>query len=138
LEAPASALQALSLKSRSRTIKGRCFAESALTEIQIPQQVESIGDECFVGCRRLVRWSVAVPSALAQIGEACLAYSALETVILPNTIECVGKNAFGPNVTVKFVRAVAHEATPDSASGEMTSDQTGLKKSDRTQKNEWY
>lgn len=66
---------------------------SALTEITVPQSVESIQPLAFVNCERLA--SAALPEKLKSIGggafEGCLG---LEKIALPQTLEKIGDMAF--------------------------------------------
>ena len=66
---------------------------NALTEITIPQTVESIEPLAFVNCERLS--SVAFPDNLKKIGDGAFeGCTKLESVSLPQTLEKIGNMAF--------------------------------------------
>ena len=69
-----------------KTIAGLCFYESGLTEIAIPQSVQTIEHHAFWGCSSLESVEFAAESALQAIGEMAFAYSGLLSLVTPNAL----------------------------------------------------
>ena len=64
-------------------IAGRCFAQSNITEVSVPDSYTEIGAYAFYGCEQLR--SVSLPSSLTSLGSAAFAKSGLEQADLSDT-----------------------------------------------------
>lgn len=75
-------------------IGNRCFSSCAsLWGVEIPTEVTAIGNEAFNGCGML-RYAP-LPEKLRTIGASAFEGTALTSVILPESVESVGRYGFG-------------------------------------------
>ena len=78
------------MKTISSSIFSNC---NALSEVIIPEGVETIGDFAFEWCVALEE--IALPSTLKNIGIfAFSGCTALENIVIPNSVESIGGGAF--------------------------------------------
>jgi len=64
-----------------------------IEQVQLPESLEEIGDQCFMGCENLTR--INFPKNLKRIGNgAFLMNSKLDKVILNENLEEIGEGAF--------------------------------------------
>ncbi|MBD5180898.1 MAG: leucine-rich repeat domain-containing protein, partial [Bacteroidales bacterium] len=63
-----------------------------LKEVNIPETVTTIGEGTFEGCKNLTE--VNIPNGVTTIGENAFAGSGLTTVTIPETVETIGNGAF--------------------------------------------
>lgn len=99
------ALRHITLPSELRTIGDNCFYHSGITEIEIPENVSSIGHECFSWCESLKE--LTIPQNVTMVGNYIVSYCASLTAILwnanidvpPLTIysEIITGNSLNPN-----------------------------------------
>ena len=69
------------------------FYNSAITNIDIPDSVTTIGSRAFLGCTSLL--SIDIPHSVTYIGEDAFCYCyALEEAIIGNGVEFIGPYAF--------------------------------------------
>ncbi|MBR2290569.1 MAG: leucine-rich repeat protein [Clostridia bacterium] len=69
------------------------YSCDALTTVNIPNRVTSMGDNTFYGCDALV--TINIPSSVTSIGNYVFAYcKALTIVNIPNSITSIGNYAF--------------------------------------------
>ena len=95
---------------------------SGLKSITIPNGVTSIGYEAFAWCEGLT--SVTIPDGVTSIGDNAFycCYSLTGTLELPNSIESIGKGAFGYtgykicNIKVQTPPTIGSDAIPSSLS----------------------
>jgi hypothetical protein len=64
----------------------------ALTSIEIPNTVVSIGDEAFYGCNSLT--NVTIPYGVKYIGKGAFGSSKLTSIDIPSSVEYIGDGAF--------------------------------------------
>jgi hypothetical protein len=77
-----------------KTITFGAFFGRAITSIQFPTSMETIGDDAFSECKRLT--SLYLPDSITQLGRAAFrGCEALKDVRFPNGIKRIGTNAFG-------------------------------------------
>jgi len=63
-------------------------------EIYIPNNVTSIGDDAFRGCRALT--SITIPNSVTSIGDFAFFYcTSLTSINIPNSVTSIGDSAFG-------------------------------------------
>ncbi len=75
------------------SIDARAFYGSALTSIEIPASVASIGDYAFYNCDSLI--SITIPSSVKAIGKYAFSQcDKLASVSLPTNVESIGSYAF--------------------------------------------
>ena len=66
---------------------------SNLTNIEIPESIESIGKYAFEGCSSLK--NIVIPATLESIGKYAFAgCSSLEKFVIPESVNSIGKSAF--------------------------------------------
>lgn len=63
-----------------------------LLEVTLPSTVTDIDDRAFCNCEKLKY--VDFPTGLKRIGEAAFLCTDLESIKLPDSVECIGANAF--------------------------------------------
>lgn len=69
------------------------FSKCAITDIQFPVKLESIGKDAFYGCSKLVK--IDLPNNIKRIGERCFyGCTELTTILLPDKLEGIGQHAF--------------------------------------------
>jgi len=71
----------------------KVFKDKQITSINIPDSVESIGNEAFLGCSSLE--SITLSNTLISIGdEAFSGCSGITTITIPNLVRTIGNSAF--------------------------------------------
>jgi len=69
------------------------FSSTGITQMELPDGIESISERMFANCEELV--SVVIPNGVKTIGErAFVNCSKLENVSMPNSLREIGENAF--------------------------------------------
>ncbi len=98
--APAG-LKSYTIPNGIKEIGGGAFGGiDKLTEIIIPDEVETIGDQAFFSFEGT---SIKLPSALTFIGLQAFAYSRLESITLPASLESIDSYAFEYSWDLKSV-----------------------------------
>ncbi|MBE5807275.1 MAG: leucine-rich repeat domain-containing protein [Clostridiales bacterium] len=71
-----------------------CFTDTLTADAyEIPQGIEVIGDEAFVGCDNLV--SLSIPDGVTSIGNSAFSYcSSLTSLSIPDSVTSIGNRAF--------------------------------------------
>ena len=65
----------------------------AITKIEIPDSIQSIGKNAFWGCKSLT--SITIPSSVTLIGDSAFKYcSSLSDISIPSSVTRIGKAAF--------------------------------------------
>ena len=111
-----SAVSSLELPSALQTLGKECFAGCGnLTEIAIPDELETIPESCFTGCKTLS--SVTLPGNLKSIGQEAFGNcDGLEGITLPSGLESIDAFAFADCSSLKSitipgsVRSIGEEA----------------------------
>lgn len=96
-----SSLTEIKIPQSVETIKNSTFVYcSSLTEITIPANVVSVGDAAFVGCTSLQSVEFEEGSSLTSVGRNAFGSSSssncpkLEKIVIPASVENVGNEAF--------------------------------------------
>lgn len=90
-----SALTDVHIPEFLNTIEPRTFSGcSYLESVTIPKSVTHIGHRAFLSCKRLT--SIAIPDAVTEIEEYafCMQKGALNTVYIGKSVQTIGTNAF--------------------------------------------
>lgn len=86
-------LRRVKLPSSLREIGGYAFFDcTALVTLEIPEGLVEVGEHAFNGCASLM--GVRLPSTITTIGDWAFYRCALEDIILPVTLNVIGRNAF--------------------------------------------
>ena len=89
-----TALSNIELTPKILYIDARAFANSGLTEISIPKEIETIANQAFYKCEALKK--IDFSDGVKEIKEAAFSYcSALEEIHLSKVLTKIGKEAFG-------------------------------------------
>lgn len=88
-----TALSNIELTPKILYIDTRAFANSGLTEISIPKEIETIANQAFYKCEALKK--IDFSDGIKEIKEAAFSYcSALEEIHLSKVLTKIGKEAF--------------------------------------------
>ena len=88
-----TALSNIELTPKILYIDARAFANSSLTEISIPKEIETIANQAFYKCEALKK--IDFSDGVKEIKEAAFSYcSALEEIHLSKVLTKIGKEAF--------------------------------------------
>ena len=88
-----TALSNIELTAKILYIDTRAFANSGLTEISIPKEIETIANQAFYKCEALKK--IDFSDGVKEIKEAAFSYcSALEEIHLSKVLTKIGKEAF--------------------------------------------
>lgn len=88
-----TALSNIELTPKILYIDARAFANSGLTEISIPKEIETIANQVFYKCEALKK--IDFSDGVKEIKEAAFSYcSALEEIHLSKVLTKIGKEAF--------------------------------------------
>lgn len=71
---------------------------SAVTEVNLPKTLVSIGDSAFRGLEKLE--AIAFPASLKTVEKFAFAHNNLKTIDLPDGIETLGDSAFNPSAAI--------------------------------------
>lgn len=80
------------LPNATKMIPGSMFKGSGLSEVYLPEGLESIGYEAFNECGLLKE--INLPSTVNNIGDRAFAYSGLEGIDLPKSVTEMGEYVF--------------------------------------------
>ncbi len=80
------------LPNATKMIPGNMFKGSGLSEVYLPEGLESIGYEAFKECGLLK--GINLPSTVNNIGDRAFAYSGLEGIDLPKSVTEMGEYVF--------------------------------------------
>lgn len=80
------------LPNATKMIPGSMFKGSGLSEVYLPEGLESIGSEAFKECGLLKE--INLPSTVNNIGDMAFAYSGLEGIDLPKSVTEMGEYVF--------------------------------------------
>ncbi|MBQ9238142.1 MAG: leucine-rich repeat protein [Treponema sp.] len=80
-----------------------CQQCKALTEVTLPEKLESIGTQAFNECASLA--AIQLPDSIHTIGNEAFRETALATVILPANVQVLGAKAFYKNEKLTAVKA---------------------------------
>lgn len=82
----------LAIPTSATAIANSAFEETAITSINIPDNIESIGVSAFESCFSLA--SVTFGNGITTIPEKAFYNCGLESITIPSTIKTIGKEAF--------------------------------------------
>lgn len=88
-------LQQISLPDSLVSIGAKAFKESGLKHIELPNNLEFIGNSCFRDCREL-EGTIQLPKSLIEIGDSAFSLcNKLEIkLVFGDNLKMIGKNAF--------------------------------------------
>lgn len=69
-----------------------CFEQTGLKSVEIPGNVETIGEDAFKKCRKMKK--VILKKGMKRIQANCFGGTALEHITIPDTVEIVNEEAF--------------------------------------------
>ena len=87
-----------------------CQQCKALTEVTLPEKLESIGTQAFDECASLA--AIQLPDSIHTIGNEAFRETALATVTLPANVQVLGARAFYKNEKLTAVKA-SHVSVQD-------------------------
>jgi len=93
-----SKLEEINIPNSVREVRGRCFLGTKLKEIYLPASIQEIGANAFSGCPFLE--IIDLEEGLTSIGdsdrlmEIFYGCRSVETIIIPDTVECIGMGLF--------------------------------------------
>ena len=80
------------------------FALSDLSSLSIPNSVQSIGAECFMGAVFPSSFKLKLPESLCTIGEAAfLCAENIEQIFIPGLVQNIGVDAFGRSSDLNYI-----------------------------------
>ena len=80
------------------------FGLSNLSSLSIPNTVQSIGDECFMGAVFSSSHKLKLPDSLRTIGEAAfLCAENIKQIFIPGLVENIGIDAFGRSSDLNYI-----------------------------------
>ena len=98
-----TALTSIDLPDSVETIGRSCFQGSKLTAISIPARVQSIGINAFAGCP-LTSVTFAEDSELKEIGTKAFASATVNEFIIPEGVELVGNSILHNGKVTSLIR----------------------------------
>ncbi len=97
-----SSLSSVTLPNSIKSICYAAFRSTALTAIDLPQSVTSIGSDAFQYCRSLT--AITIPDGVTSIGSSAFnGCSALSSVVLPKNLISIGESAFNGNSSLTSI-----------------------------------
>ena len=86
-------ITSISIECGVSSIGANSFSDTSITEINIPDSVESIGSGAFYGCSNLTE--IIIPDSVTSIGTwAFSSCSSLKNISIPDSVEYIATNAF--------------------------------------------
>ena len=83
----------ISLPSTLTTLERAAFAHTAITTIDLPNQLQTIGRTVFSGCKDLV--SIRIPESVTSIGSSAFDHcTSLNSIVLPASCPTIGSTCF--------------------------------------------
>ncbi len=79
--------------SKLKSIGAEAFYGAAITTLNLPASLISIGNDCFAGCNNLTE-VVAIGNSLKSIGDGAFKNTPLRSIIIPGSMDSLGKNVF--------------------------------------------
>lgn len=100
----------LNIGENVKKIPATAFASLTITNLEIPDNVEMIGDGAFYFCKKLEE--VNISSNLAEIGkEAFKSCSSLTTITIPENVEKIGTSCFSNCTSLTVLNYNAKDAS---------------------------
>ncbi|WP_287640557.1 leucine-rich repeat protein [Bacteroides sp.] len=98
---------------------GGAFANTNITHIVFPKNLQLIGDECFSQCTYL-QDTIKIPSAITKIGYNTFAgCNQIEALVLPDNLQTIENSAFSGCYSLNLVQCLS-DIPPVIADGEWT------------------
>ena len=92
-ECPETAPMSIFIGSNVHSLPPYIFASLPITDVTLPNSLQTIGPNAFAGCRNLT--SIVIPDAVTSIGDAAFgSCQSLSSVALSNSLQTIGPNAF--------------------------------------------
>jgi len=85
------------------SIAAGAFAESKITEINLPITIEEIGERAFFSAKNLKAVNMEKETALGSIGKLAFSSSGLESIEIPDALTVIAKGAFSNCTSLKTV-----------------------------------
>ena len=79
-----------------------------LTEISLPEKIKELPDNAFWWCSKLK--TVHLPSNLKTIGDSAFANTAIEEIVIPDSVTHIGKSAFYAIVGKAYLKKIVMSA----------------------------
>lgn len=80
------------IPNRVKEIGERAFRGTGITNINLPDGLQKIGNKAFSGCKNLVE--IKLPDSVTSIGQECFCESSLKSIVIPDTVTEIGSAAF--------------------------------------------
>ena len=106
-----------SVKELGDRVFGMC---EALVEVNFSEGLEIIGRETFQHCKQLAR--ISLPNTVKSLGPSCFASTALETVVIPSSVEYIDWGVFYQIDNLTRVYFEADKERADALIAEKNSD----------------
>lgn len=94
-------LESVHISEGVTTIGDNCFADQPLSELYLPNSLESIGENAFAGCQNLEE--VDIPNGIESIGDRAFADTGIESIEIPASVKNIEYGAFENCDNLSFV-----------------------------------
>ena len=96
-------LKTVTLGKNITSLPDNAFRSSQITEITIPDNVTSIGNNVFNGCESLKTVTIGKTSKLQSIGNGVFGSTKIETIYIPANVTSIGQQSFFNSTTLTTV-----------------------------------
>ncbi|MCF0191590.1 MAG: leucine-rich repeat domain-containing protein [Marinilabiliaceae bacterium] len=97
-----SGLKAVSIENGIEHIEHSAFLYNRITELNLGEGIESIGDYCFGSSLLSIR-NLVLPDSITSIGYCAFAGCGITSISLPDNIKTIGKRAFEGNLLTQLI-----------------------------------
>ena len=78
--------------SKLREIESHAFSDSGITNIDLPKEIEKIGNYAFRECSSLKH--ISLPKSIEEIPRGCFYRSGLEEIVIPRKVKKIVGNGY--------------------------------------------